>query len=166
MLTLERLKEVLCYNEATGVFTWKIGRKGRGTKAGKPAGTINPDGYLQIGIDGKTYRAHRLAVYYITGRWPVGNLDHRDTIRTNNAFLNLRQANHSQNAANVGPHKDSLSGLKGVSFCKDKKRKPWQARIRAAGVEYLLGRFPTPEEAHLAYQEAANRLHGEFARTT
>lgn len=43
MLTIERLKEVLHYNEDTGIFTWKAGKR-KGI-----AGHKNKRGYIIIG---------------------------------------------------------------------------------------------------------------------
>ena len=41
----------------------------------------------------------------------------------------------------------------------------WQTYIRVDGRAVHLGYFVTREEAAAAYVEAAQRLHGEFART-
>jgi hypothetical protein len=48
-----------------------------------------------------------------------------------------------------------------VSF--HKRIGKWQAAIHH-GKTMSLGYFETPEEAHKAYVEAANRFRGEFAR--
>ena len=67
MLTQERLKELLQYDELTGVFTWAV-FKGRVTP-GDIAGTPHTQGYLQLKIDGVRYFAHRLVWLYIHGKF-------------------------------------------------------------------------------------------------
>jgi hypothetical protein len=42
----------------------------------------------------------------------------------------------------------------------------YEARIRFRSKRYNLGSFGTPEDAGVAYAEAAKRLHAEFARLT
>lgn len=59
----ERLCELLHYCPETGIFTWKVTRKGL-AKAGTVAGSTNGRGYRQISVDGKLYLAHRLAWFY------------------------------------------------------------------------------------------------------
>lgn len=45
-----------------------------------------------------------------------------------------------------------------------KQNNRWRSRIMANGQDYNLGYFHTEHEAAYAYNEAALRLHGEFAR--
>jgi hypothetical protein len=78
-------------------------------------------------------------------------------------FSNLREASGSQNGFNTRALTRNKSGLKGVSWCpREQKRR---AAITANGVYYSLGYFNTPEEAHAAWRQSAQKLHGEFAYT-
>ena len=58
LLTAARLREVLDYDRATGIFTWRVSPSPQ-VKAGDVAGHIAKNGYVQIGIDGAVQYAHR-----------------------------------------------------------------------------------------------------------
>ena len=125
------------------------------------AGYEEARGYRNIGIDGHVYRAHVLAWFYVKKRWPR-QIDHRNGVRTDNRFANLRLATTAQNQHNSRRQVNNTSGFKGVSYVK--ARYKWQAQIRVNGISLGLGHFDTPEQAYAAYCAAAMRLHGEFAR--
>lgn len=155
-LTARRLREVLDYDLHAGVFQWKVksGRAKRGDIAGS-----RTNGYVEIGLDKESYRAHRLAWFYVFGKWPIGDLDHRDTVRHHNWISNLRPATRSQNLANSRRKKSNTSGLKGVTFHRGK----WRAVIRFKYRSYHLGRYDTAEAAAAAYHAKARELFGGFA---
>jgi hypothetical protein len=153
MLTQSRLKELLDYQPLTGLFYWRNG---------KVAGWDDASGYIQISVNGRQYRAHRLAWLYMTGAWPNGLIDHRDTNRSNNRWDNLRPATHSQNHANAPLRSDNSSGFKGV--CLHKKTGKYKAAIQVNRKSIYLGLFPTPELAHDAYVSAATKYFGDYAR--
>jgi hypothetical protein len=157
-LTHQRLLEVLRYNRKTGVFTWRISRSN--IKQGDVAGTIK-GGYCQISIDGKTYKAHRLAWFYVKGAFPQGALDHKDRCGTNNAFKNLRLATKSQNAANTDLRSTNSSGAKGVDLIEASGM--WRARFSFNYKTYHVGCFATFEEAVSARHAAATATFKEFA---
>lgn len=159
MLTRARLQEVLDYDLASGVFIWRVQR--RGHRIGAVAGTINPKGYRYICIDGVRYAAGRLAWLYMTGEWPKNLIDHKNTIRDDNRFCNLREATDSQNQANSVRNRGT-SKFKGVHYYKSRKR--WTASLSKNGRTIHLGYFDSPEAAHEAYARGAQKFHGEFAR--
>jgi HNH endonuclease len=166
MITQEYLKSVLDYNQETGDFIWKqrpdIEGPWNKRYAGKVAGHRNKNGYVRIEIDDVPYWSHRLAWLWMTGEWPPKNIDHKDLIKGNTSWLNLRAATMSQNLANIAKRKDSNQPYKGVYFRKTRNR--WEARIRVGGKKYYLGEFKTAEAAHSAYASAALVHFGEFAR--
>ena len=165
-LTREQLRAVLSYNPKTGIFTWKARKAGDrfNSWAGRWAGCYRkPDGYLIIRINDHLYRGHRLAVLWMTGRWPQGEVDHRDHDPRNNKWSNLRTATSSQNKMSCRTRSDNTSGHRGVWF--EKRRKHWIAEIHSDGDRLHLGSFPTAEAAKAARDAAALRLHGKFART-
>lgn len=157
MLTAERLRSLLDYDPATGVFLWRV-RRGPSALAGSIAGHIIAGGYRLIGVDGTEYYAHRLAWLYVHGAWPTGHIDHQNVTPGDDRISNLREATRSQNLANRPAQSNNTSGLKGVSFHKGAGR--WRATIQ----HKYLGLFDTAEEAHAAYRAAASRVFGEFAR--
>lgn len=158
MLELDYLKSILQYDPDTGNFIW-INHFGRRIVAGSIAGALNK-GYIEIGINLKKYKAHRLAWFYMTGKWPQRNIDHKDRNKVNNRWNNLREATDSQNHANSKIQKTNTSGFKGVRFLQNK----FHAGITVNGKGIYLGSRPTPEEAHELYKEAALKYFGEFAR--
>ena len=120
---------------------------------------------LSLRIDGKTlsFRLHRIIWMYVTGEDPCDSLiDHIDGNSLNNSFSNLRKADFSQNICNSKRYISNSSGFKGVCWCKQYSK--WKAYIKIEGHQLHLGRFDTPELAHMAYCKAAAELHGEFAR--
>jgi len=160
-ITAEYLRSILNYNPETGIFTWIVDR-GRCYKAGSVAGNTDFYGYIRITIDGKKYKAHRLAELYMNGAWPPHHIDHINRNKSDNRFLNLRHASQSENAANSKVRVNNIAGLKGVSFIE--KRNKYRSRIVKNGKEKHLGLFNSPQEAHAAYIKAAGTHYGEYAR--
>lgn len=157
-LSQTALKRELYYDPGTGLFTWAPTRSSR-ARVGKVAGTLRPDGYLQIRICGQTFLAHRWAVLYMTGRWPAEEVDHVNGIRTDNRWENLREATRQQNAANQKRRTGHRPLPRGVK----KYLKRFRARIHVGDTDYHLGMFDTPEEASREYEEVAELVHGVFA---
>ncbi|MGN6641537.1 MAG: HNH endonuclease, partial [Verrucomicrobiota bacterium] len=122
----------------------------------KTAG-CSSDGYVIIYVDNKSYRAHRLAWFYMTGVWPTDEIDHRDLDKLNNKWDNLRAATRSENAQNLPLNKHNKTGFTGVSW--DKRSKKFKAVICKDGALHRLGSFSDPIDAHNAYVTAKAELH-------
>ena len=159
IVTHEELRELLDHCPETVVFTWRVNRGGR-ARAGTVAGAIDTHGYRQIEVFQRAYLAGRLAWFYVTGSWPVNQVDHADGDQLNDAIINLRETTLRQNMANRKKRAGSKSNFIGVvahegmwqaTVCKDYKRK-------------YLGTFQTEVEAAIAYNAAAKELFGQFAR--
>lgn len=88
-------------------------------------------------------------------------VDHINLNPLDNRRSNLRIASRSQQGMNREKPSNNTSGFKGVYW--DKARGRWKAQIKTKGVYKGLGRFSTPEQAAVAYDDAAKKLHGEFA---
>lgn len=159
-LNREKLQEMLNYDPQTGIFVWRVDR-GKARK-GAPAGRRNDCGYIIIRINGRGYRAHRLAWLWTDGNWPSSDLDHINGNRSDNRVANLREATRAQNNMNARLRGDNKTGFKGVFFNKQNRR--WQARVTKDGRQIHAGCFDTAEQAHAAYYEAAKLHFGEYAR--
>lgn len=102
---------------------------------------------------------HRL----ILGSPPGGKTDHVDGNGLNNLRGNLRWPRKGGNEQNSRLYQNNSSGYRGVGSelrCKNR----WYAKINVDGRRHRIGSFGTPEEAACAYDEAARRLHGPYAR--
>lgn len=141
-ITRERLGELLSYDPETGVFTRLVHRGSE--RAGSMAGSPTPDGYLQITVDRRVYRVHRLAWFYMTGEWPKNQIDHIDLNRTNNRWSNLRDATNAQNNANKRIPVTNTTGFKGVRRDRGDK---YRAEVRFNGKKISINGLDTPERA-------------------
>jgi hypothetical protein len=156
ILTQARLKELLHYDPATGVFRNACQRGQRGAP-GAITGCVNSRGYMQITLTGKCYRAHRLAWLYEYGVFPVADTDHIDQDKTNNRIVNLRAATRSENKQNVGLQRNNTSGYKGVVWAKHVSK--WRAEIKLNRKLWHLGYFTDVVDATAAYAAAAIMFH-------
>lgn len=94
-------------------------------------------------------------------------VDHVNGVGTDNRRTNLRVCTNAQNQMNRSPLTRPDCPFKGVGWHKPirgKRRGGWRARITIGGKQTHLGYFEAPEEAARAYDAAALRLFGEFAR--
>lgn len=107
----------------------------------------------------KTVIMHRL----ILGISDEYEVDYINGNGLDNRRKNLRVATRSQNQANRGPQRNNASGYKGVMWNKGKRK--WRARIQVEGRRIHLGYFDDPVEAAKAYDEAARKHFGKFAKT-
>lgn len=159
-ITADQLRSLMRYDPETGHFFWLV-RAARRVRIGDRVGTAR-NGYWDICIKDRRYKAHRLAWLYVHGRWPIEEIDHINKDGADNRLCNLREATHGQNRANSSRPRNNTSGFKGVGLDAGSGR--WEARLRKDGRLISLGWFDTPEEAHAAYCRGAAVAFGEFAR--
>lgn len=149
------------YCSDTGVFMHKFPQRSRRVHKNGTAGTLQKNGYLVLYVAGKRYLAHRVAWKLIYGCDPERQVDHKNTKRSQNFKDNLRLANLEEQAQNSSKKKNNKSGFKGV--CWSEANKCWRANIYLAGKQTYLGHYKNPEDAHVAYINAAKQHFGEFA---
>ena len=153
----EKIRLLLGYEPKSGDLVWltSYGRK----RPGMIAGVLDRQGYIRIRINGKTLMGHRIAWLLSYGRWPDGQIDHKNLRKSDNRLCNLREVgeNNFLQRGNQRVRKDSRSKLKGVTFLP---RGTFTARI---GNKHL-GTFSTAQAAHAVYVVEARKLYGKFAR--
>ena len=162
-ITRRELKEVLEYDENTGVFRWKVANNNR-VKVGGLAGCLDSNNYLCITYRSKKYYAHRLAWSYVYGKFPKGLIDHIDGNPSNSAITNLRECSYAENQRNYKIPVTNKSGFKGVHW--NKITEMWIASARISGGKKTLGSYSTPEEASKVYNDFTKAHYGEFYRDT
>jgi hypothetical protein len=157
MLTYESLIATFSYSHDSGVLTWNdVPRLGPKRPAGRVAGSLDAHGYIQIGVFKKTFKAHRLVWFYVTGEMPRQQIDHINGIRTDNRFCNLRVVTNAINSQNKrSPLPSNKSGFLGVSW----NRGAWRATIQVNHKQINIGRYADPSEAHVAYLNAKRIYH-------
>lgn len=103
---------------------------------GKHAGTLHRSGYWRVSLNKKQVSANRVVWEMFHGTIPDKmQIDHINRDRGDNRIENLRCVTRTQNMYNTAQHKDSKSGIKGLSF--DPKGNRWFAKIVANKKPYL-----------------------------
>lgn len=158
--TRDYLRSLFHYDPDTGLITRRVRRQTQ--RAGTVVGTVDGKGYLHVNLDGRFVRLHRLAWFMETGVVPVKGIDHRNNIRTDNRWSNLREASQHGNSGNIGLPSHNRSGFKGVS--KNTRSGLWHAQIKLFGKQTCIGRYADIRAAALVYNHAAEQHFGEFAK--
>jgi hypothetical protein len=143
MITHDRLKERLTYDPDTGSWAWN--------DTGKTAGWCRKqDGRRKIKVDGKEYYSSVLAWFYMTGEWPVLDVDHENRKRSDDTWSNLRQLTRSHNLYNSVRKRTKHNLPRGVHL---HGRKRFKALCQQNNKIFHIGSYDTPEEASEAYQK-------------
>lgn len=161
ILTPAALREVIHYDEKTGVFT-RLVRLAQRHHAGDRADTLitypRMYGYRRVSLFSKRYLAHRLAWFYVHGVWPKQHIDHINGDKSDNRIENLREADDKLNLENIRVAKvTNKVGMLGVYWHKQNKN--WIARIQIDKKTHHIGVFSNPDDAHRAYLVEKRKYH-------
>ena len=114
-LTVDLLKELFDYDKETGNLIWKR-KPSTKIKVGDIAGTLKDNGYIYVGINHNSYRAHRLIFLMHKGYLPK-TIDHINRDKLDNRIENLRPATVSQNSMNRDISSKNTSGYNSSERC-------------------------------------------------
>lgn len=160
--SVSRLRQVLRYESGSLYWIKKPDPMAHRAVVGEEAGRTRTSKYDDIQIDGCRMKAHHIVWALHYGEYPARFIDHINGNKTDNRIENLRLATASDNASNCASAHNSTSPYLGVSF--KTASKAWVAQIYKLGKKSHLGLFDSEIAAAKAYNEAATRLHGQFAR--
>jgi hypothetical protein len=156
-VTAEMARDLLNYIPETGQFFRKPNlSQSRGSKKPKvPVKTgsvkvFNGKKYVSLWIARNQLLAHRVAFLIVNGRWPEGEIDHKDGDGTNNRYENLRECTHADNCRNMIYNDGRDPDFVGLSYSKTKDL--W---IASAGTNQKA--FKTEKEA----REARDQMRKE-----
>ena len=155
MLTQKQAKERFNYNPKTGIFIHLQGRR-----KGKIFGTKHYSGYMYAYHKGKHLALHRLAFVYMTGAVPI-QVDHKNGIRYDNIWTNLKASTNSLNTKNACKRKDNIIGCTGVTWNKNNNN--WRAIININKKPINLGSYKNKQDA-IDVRLAANKKYGFSSR--
>ncbi|UTD55906.1 HNH endonuclease [Halomonas sp. MS1] len=157
----EILRQLLDYEPATGLLTWKprsagwfasksAAKRWNSVYSGKRAGTFQKSyktGYRwrSITLFDKPYLEHRIVWKWMTGSEPPQQIDHLDRDATNNAWLNLKESSLLKNSHNQSMPKRNSSGVTGVTW--HKQHQTWMARCGFEGKMHHLGYYDDIDDA-------------------
>ena len=160
-LRQDELNSMLKYDPLSGILRWREGRSNM--VKGSIAGGSHKSGYKIVGIESKTYKAHRVIWIMLFGQIPNKfYIDHINGKKHDNRLENLRLATNSQNQQNRSAPKNSTSGYRGVTWHKAVNK--WMARICYQGQRKTIGFFDTAEDAYEAYKKEAKKLFTHIDR--
>ncbi len=140
-ITQKELKSLVIYYPETGVFFNR--------ETGKVIGGLHINErirYWQIRIKGFLKNRSQWAWVYMEGYSPNGyDIDHKNRIRHDDKWRNLRLATRQCNARNSKVSKANKSGVTGVTW--DREKSKWAAHIYINYKTIRLGRFKSKADA-------------------
>jgi len=153
------LNELFEYKD--GNLYWKK-RLSQRAKIGDKAGYLRKDGYVNIRINNKNYKAHRLVFVFHHDYMPEF-IDHIDGNKANNKIENLRSATKAQNRMNISLQSNSKSGIKNVNW--HKKTNKWIVQLGINGKKLHFGTYFDLEVAKFVADTMRHKYHGQFSRS-
>lgn len=125
----DKLLETLTYNMETGNFVKN--------KTSEVVGTRLKDNCVRIYFNKKTYPAHILAWFYVTGAFPSKEILHKDKDNSNNKWHNLIEKEYKRKESECKISKDLNVGKAGEHLvCFDLLTKGYNAFLADQGLPY------------------------------
>lgn len=156
-LTVELLKSVLKYDPDTGYLIWIGKSHSKRIVLGSRAGSlVKSTGYRSVTVFGRAYQEHVLIWFIYYGKWPEGQVDHKDHIRDHNWISNLQDVTFLQNMRNKQAMSGTITGHQGVWF--NKRRGKYVAEITMNGRKVYQKSFDSASAAATARAEELIRL--------
>lgn len=155
LLNQDKVRGLFGYDPLTGILRWKIQPRAN-VKMGREAGWVM-DGWKFVMIEQKTYPVSCVIWLWMTGKYPIGQIDHKDRCRSNNKWANLREVPQDINKQNKGLQCNNKSGVRGTYW--NKAIKKWHTQISVKGKRKHLGFFNSLVEASAARKEAERLLY-------
>lgn len=118
-------------------------------------------GYAHVKFRGRNHHLHRVLMVLIGHKVSGLEVDHKNRRKLDNRLYNLRLVTSNQNRFNRDSQKNNSSGFKGVHL--NKKLKKFVAYI-GKRPRIHLGTFECPVAAARAYDAAAKKRYGKFAK--
>lgn len=156
-IPINLLRQLLRHDPSTGQIFWlyrhpEMFKNGKGAKAwntryaGKTAFTsLTKEGRAHGSLKGKYYFRSRVIWALEHGFWPIGEIDHIDGNRMNDAVSNLRDVSPRRNMRNCKTPSHNKSGHIGVFWNTQKSK--WAATIKVNRRNLHLGYFHKFEDA-------------------
>jgi hypothetical protein len=155
LLTHEELLENVNYDPLTGVSVWL--KPGPRRQVGGVVGQVREStGYRECTVCGEFWYHSRLAWFYVTGKRPNRIVDHKNLIRSDDWFNNLRLATYTQNSINS----ERYGNMQGIS----KRDGYWRVRLSIMRNRITIGNFVDLQEAIEARNRIYSQTFGEFFR--
>jgi len=119
-------------------------------------------GYIQFKINGKKYWGHRYIYEEFHGIKLKADeyINHINLIKNDNRISNLEVVNNQQNCQWINKNIKNTSGVKGISWKKDKNK--WRAKIMHNKKTIHLGYFENILDAKNAWNKYAQYLNENF----
>lgn len=158
-LTQDYVKSLFDYKD--GNLYWKTKTtKFSPISAGKIAGALSSNGYINIGINNKLYLNHRIIFLYHHGYMPK-LIDHIDRNKQNNNIENLREVTRAENRVNAKLQKNNISGCRNVNWSK--KERKWVVQMAVNKKKLRFGTYYDLEVAKFIAETMQYKYYGLIA---
>lgn len=130
---------------------------------GLPKFYLSPYGYVVFRPKGSRQNQSKEMLHRFLLMAPKHlHVDHKNGDKLDNRKCNIRLCLRKENMRNMSPSRRRKHGFpfKGI----ESRGRTWGAVLRCDGIRFRSPPFSTPEEAARAYDELAQKHHGEFAR--